>query len=69
MPDRDKVIAGLEFCLAHDFCWSMKYKCPWVDECRKDYKSLKRAAIELLKEDGRTDNERKTKPEEGQRID
>ena len=49
MPDREKVIKGLEYCLMHKGCWNDITKCPWCCECMDDDQSLKKAALALLK--------------------
>ena len=52
MADREKVIKALEYCIGRNGCWSddNHEECPWISKCREDSSSLKRDAIELLKE-------------------
>lgn len=51
MAEIEEVIAGLEYCIGRNGCWSddNHEECPWISKCREDSSSLKRAALELLK--------------------
>ena len=47
MPDREKVIKGLEHCISHHLCLGCGYYDPDNARCQKD---LMRDALKLLKE-------------------
>ncbi len=51
MNDIEKVIKGLEYCIAQmHSCWDDKMECPYIEECRINCNQLKIDALELLKE-------------------